>query len=261
VTGAEILPAEFRHLAPGFLLGARIGGLVLVAPVFSAKTLPPVLRAALVLVLTVALLGAVPPAAGTPAFTPMTLVSETAVGWLLGFGAALAIGAAELAGETLAVQTGLSGARTLNPLESSQVSVLGYALNLLLVILFISLEGHVLMLEALARSLDVAPLGGGVDLAAASGSAAAAGARVFLLGAQFAAPVIAALVVGNAALGILARTVPQMNVLMVAFPVQIGVGLVTLGMSLPYLAAGFSGWPSDYEAWAERMLRALVGGG
>ena len=66
------------------------------------------------------------------------------------------------------------------------------------------------------------------------------------MGLRIAAPVVAAMTVANAALGILARTVPQLNVLMVAFPLQIGVGLLVLAVVLPLMAAGLSDWPDLY---------------
>ena len=69
---------------------------------------------------------------------------------------------------------------------------------------------------------------------------------------------IAAMMIGNAALGILARTVPQMNLLMVAFPIQIGIGLFMLAVTLPLIASAFAGWPASYESLAEGVVEALI---
>jgi flagellar biosynthetic protein FliR len=88
-----------------------------------------------------------------------------------------------------------------------------------------------------------------------------AGSIVFARGLQFAAPVVAAIMLTNVGLGILARTVPQLNVLMMAFPIQIALGLATLGVTLPYIAVGQSDWSSDYLTWLHAALDGLRGGG
>ena len=69
------------------------------------------------------------------------------------------------------------------------------------------------------------------------------------------------MVMGNATLGILARTVPQLNVLMVAFPVQIALGLFMLAATLPLVATSFSGWPDRYADLAGSLLSAFADGG
>ena len=72
----------------------------------------------------------------------------------------------------------------------------------------------------------------------------------FVLGLRFAAPVVAAMMIGNASLGVMAKTVPQLNVLMMAFPLQIAIGLFTLGLSLPLIAGFFGEWPDHYTGLA-----------
>jgi flagellar biosynthesis protein FliR len=255
----------FEPFAPGgaatvALMGARIGGLVLVAPVFSAKVLPRSLKAALVVLLTAALL---PAALGhvvpEPRLTPATLLTETLIGFVMGLGAAVLIAAAEMAGDFMAVQMGLSGASMLDPLNSGSVPVLGQFLQLFAVTLVLALDGHLLMLEAVAASLAVIPLGGEVAAEPALLELAGLGSMLFMQGLRFAAPVIAAALVGNVALGILARTVPQLNILMVAFPLQIGLGFVMLGLALPLIAGGFAGWGGLYEGLVGGFLGTLGG--
>jgi flagellar biosynthetic protein FliR len=119
------------------------------------------------------------------------------------------------------------------------------------------------MIEALHRSLEIAPIGSPMALAEGVQAFVLLGANLFLLGLRFAAPVIAAMMIGNAALGVMARTVPQLNVLMVAFPLQIAIGLFTLGASLPLLARFFAAFHGQYEAVVGPTLQALApaGGG
>src|SRR5690606_3825771 len=107
-------------------------------------------------------------------------------------------------------------------------------------------------------SLEVLPVGGAAAGAEGLRAMVSLGSELFALGLRFAAPVAAALLVSNVAVGILARTIPQLNALMVAFPVQIGVGLFTLGMALPFIAAPFTSWPITYEELVPRMLEAFL---
>ena len=84
------------------------------------------------------------------------------------------------------------------------------------------------------------------------------GGHLLWLGLQFAAPVVAAVMVGNVGLGIMARTVPQLNVLMVAFPLQIGIGLFVLAAALPMIATAFVGWGDQYSELTGDLLDGLA---
>ena len=253
----------FDLFAPGgyalvALLALRIGGLLLVAPVFSARSVPMQVRAALLVLLTVLL---IPVAAGradaAPAVTPATMAAETLVGFAVGLGAAVFIGASELAGDYLAMQTGLSNSSLLDPMNQSPVPTLGQFAQLFTVTLFLSLDGHVLMLDALTASAEAVPLGGAVAFEHGVGALVALGGELFSIGLRFAAPVVVAVMISNLALGILSKAAPQFNVLMVAFPVQIGVGLVTLGLALPVVATFVATWPALYEGVVAGLLEAL----
>lgn len=240
------------------LLLFRFSGLFLVAPVFSAAVVPVRVKAALTLLLTV-LLGPVALGAAAPdaSLTPATILTELVVGLTLGLGAAVFVAAAEAAGDMMAVQTGLSGASLVDPLTRNQVPVLGQLLGLTTLMLILALDGHVLMLEALHRSLVMVPPGATADFAGGAANAVHVGSTLFLLGLQFAAPVIGALMIGHVALGILARTVPQLNVLMMAFPLQIAVGLFVLAVTLPAVATAFTSWPESYGGLVGEMLERL----
>jgi flagellar biosynthetic protein FliR len=84
------------------------------------------------------------------------------------------------------------------------------------------------------------------------------GSTLLALGLRFAAPVVAAVLLANVALGVLSRAVPQLNVLMVAFPVQIAAGLFVLAASLPLLGAVLSGWPDAYGSLSTELIEGLA---
>lgn len=259
------MSTAFDLLAPGsastlVLLGARVGGVVLVAPVFSARTVPVTLRTALLVLIAVLLQpAALGHLSGAPRLTAAALFTETLIGFAIGFGAAVTVGAAEVAGELMTVQIGLSGAAVLDPLTQQSTPVLGQFMQLLAVTLLLAGDAHLLMLDSLAASLRYLPVGAPVDAQAGFGAMVALGSTLFLLGLRFAAPVVAAVLVANVALAILSRAAPTLNVLSVAFPLQIGVGLLALGASLPLLAAWFTGWGAAYDGILTHLLGALAG--
>lgn len=256
-------PLGFDPTAPGampllVLWGVRLSGLLLIAPVFSARTVPMMVRAALLLVLLVVLLpAALAHSAEAPRLTPTTIFSELLIGFALGLGAAIFIAAAELAGDALAFQTGLSSANVLDPMTQQSMPSLGQFMQLLALTLLVTADGHLLMLRALAASAEVIPVGGAIEVAPGLQALVLLGGTIFSLGVRFAAPVIAVVLISNIALGILGRVAPQLNILMVAFPVQIGVGVFTLAFAVPLLATYFISWPAEYESVLSGLLSAF----
>lgn len=254
----------FDAFAPGsiqtlVLLGARVGGLIMIAPVFSTKAVPVKVRTVVILLLTALLQPlALAHTGAAPAITPATFVGETLVGFALGLGAAILVGAADTAGEFLAMQIGLSGAAILNPLSNEQGPALGMLMNMFAVALLLSLDAHLVMLDALAASVREVPVGAPLDLRAGMGAMVSTGTALFSLGLRFAAPVIAAVLIGNVALAVLGRAAPQLNILGVAFPVQIAIGLFTLAASLPFIATWFTGWQSAYTTMLSHVMGALT---
>lgn len=241
------------------LLLFRLTGLVFIAPLFSAVVIPARMKAALTIILTFFLLpGAIAGLDGPVVFSITAVLTEVVVGLVVGLGAALFVGAAEVAGDMLAVQMGLSGASIVDPMSRNQVPVIGQILSLMALMLILSSGGHASMIAALSASLDWVPPGSTLDLTAGLATATQIGSALFLLGLRFAAPVIGALMIGHVSLGVLARTAPQMNVLMMAFPLQIAVGLLVMGLTLPNLAVSFSDWSLGYGDLVGQLLERLA---
>lgn len=255
LVGAEFLTPAGASAAA--LISLRIGGLMWVAPVFSARVVPMRVRAALS-VLMVVLLWQPPVGPGVVQVTTVTVLSELLIGLTLGLGAGIFIGAAQSAGDMLAVQMGLSGANVVDPMSQTQVPIVGQFLALFVTAMILATGGHLAILGALASSFDVLPVGGPVDHGEGIWSVVRLGGTMLWLGLRFAAPVVAALMISNAALGIMARAVPQLNVLVISFPVQIGVGLFVLAGALPLIALVFRDWPAMYGGLASDLLGALT---
>jgi flagellar biosynthesis protein FliR len=248
--------AGFTTLA---LLVARVGGLMLVAPVFSSKGVPMKLRTAMTLLFSVVL---VPVArahgSGAALITPLTMISETLIGFGLGLGTALVIGAASAAGDLMAVQMGLAGASVMDPMTNIQVPVIGQFMTAFVTLLLLSSGGHLLMIDSLGESLTVLPIGAVPDLSAGMLAMSRLGGHLLSLGVMFAAPVMAATMITNVALAILTRVAPQLQIITVAFPLQIAAGLFTLAAACSLSAVWFSGWATHHDGLLERILGPML---
>jgi len=244
------------------LLVFRVGGVVLAAPVFSAKMLSVPLKTSIVVVLSWLLhpmaLGAV---GSEVRLTTGHVLTEMMVGLAMGLGAAVLIGAAEAMGDLLAVHIGLSGAASLDPLTNVSVAVLGQFANLFAVTLMLSVDGHLVMLGALAKSLQMIPVGSDPNLAAGASAMVAMGSSLFVIGLRLAAPVLATVLLANVALAILTRAAPQLNILSIAFPIQIAVGLFAFAATIPAIGTFYLGWNGVYNDLIGHGRAAFMGGG
>ncbi len=256
----------FDLFAPGsgtvaVLVGMRLTGLMLIAPVFSAATVPVKWRTSLLIVLTIV----TQPIAYAnlhviPQITPASALGEMVVGFGIGIGAAILVGAAESAGDLLAIQIGLSGAALLDPLTKQQSPVLANFLSLFAVTILLALNVHLGMIEALAASLRAVPVGSALNITGGLSNLLALAGTLFVTGLKFAAPVIGTVMVGNAALAVLSRATPQLNILSVAFPLQIGLGLFALGIALPFIASTLGNWPTHYDQQLTSFFTAIAPG-
>lgn len=243
------------------LLAARVGGLVLVAPLFSARTIPVRLRTVVVVLFTWLLHPMALSWAQAPVLTPAQFLTESLIGFAVGLGAAILVGAAEAMGDLVSINIGLSGAASLDPVTNQNTAVLGQFASLFALTLMLSMNAHVVMVEALATTLRLLPVGAPVDVEAGLMSMVAIGAELFSLGIRFSAPVVAMVMLANVALAVLTRVAPSINVLAVSFPLQIGVGLMVLGASIPLVATFYAGWQGAYDGMLTQVIGAFVGTG
>ncbi len=161
------------------------------------------------------------------------MIKEVILGLVLGYAVLLLFVGIQFAGQLVGLQMGLDIVDVIDPTSSAQISVMGQYLNILAILILLTIDGHHLILQGLMRSFEVIPLGGIqlketvmlklIDLTS----------EVFIIAIKISAPIMMALFLVSVALGVLARTVPQMNILVVGFPVQLAAGLGVLIASLP----------------------------
>ena len=248
-------------VATAFVLTAlRIGGLMLVAPAWSAKTVQMRLRTAIIVVFTVMIAPSANATAdlATLQITPATFLAETAVGFVIGLAAAVVIAGAEFAGELITISIGLSGAAIFDPVRNTQGMILGQFMQLLSLVVLLIGGGHILMLQALAASFQAMPLGAPIDLGAGFAAFVPMASSIFSTGLQFSAPVIAAVLVTNIALAVLGRAAPQLQIMSLAFPIQIGVGMLTFAGSIALVVHSMSDWTPTYTRSLDAFARAAT---
>lgn len=251
-----------EHWPTFVLVATRLTGLMFTAPLWSMAMLPRAARAGLVVVLSAVLLpgaiaGAAPPSEHL-AGLPLPFACEMAVGLVMGLAAAVLVQGVALAGEVIALQTGLALAPTLAPTPDLQESGLGQLATLLALFVYVAVGGHLTLLRSLAESFQTLPAGGLPDLAEGGRHAAHVAGRLFGCALAAAAPVMVALLLTNLSIALLARAVPQMNGMLVSFPITISVGLAAFGAALPVIATATARWLGSLPADARLVVEAFA---
>lgn len=250
ITMPFALPIE-RTVGAWMIAGARVTGLLVVAPFLGSAAVPPRIRIGLAFLLTLFLAPLVP---ATPTATASALIvlllGEFAIGFLLGLTLQLIFEAGQIAGQVCGVQMGYSLASIVNP-DNSQAdsAVLSTFYELIVLLLFIQLSVPHWLLRGLARSFDYLPPGHFSLTWPAVRALFEFAAGMFVAGLQIAAPVLVASLFADVALGFIGKASPQLPVLFV------GISLKNLlGLALLCGAAAF--WPRFFDARFGRALDA-----
>ncbi|MFQ5431978.1 MAG: flagellar biosynthetic protein FliR [Nitrospinota bacterium] len=233
----NIFDFDIARFALFIMVFTRMGALMLSMPIFGSSVIPIHARLGLValtsyLVFTAAPLPPIDMSISTWRFTLM-LAGEVAVGLIIGFATQLVFTAVQLTGQTIGFQMGFAIVNVMDPVTNSQVSVTAQFKNILALMIFLAISGHHWLIFASAKSFELipvlgfAPSDGLVELMIDLTS------NVFVMALKIGAPIMATLFLLNVALGLVARTVPQMNVFIVGFPLQIGTGLFMIGITAP----------------------------
>lgn len=240
---------------------ARISGVMVAAPIFADANVPVQVRAGFALLTSLIFFPiiAVPDIGADPGVLRLgyLLATELGVGLIIGFAARLLLAGVELAGEIAGFQMGLGIITLVDPTDNSQVSLIGQAMGIFASIIFVMLDGHHLFIQALARSYDLIAPGQVALTRMAFDHFMGVAARMFLIGLQVGAPLVVALLAANFAMGLIARSVPQVNVFIVGFPFTIGLGLLFLALVFPFFVQAVARIISDLEEILLIQLRAM----
>src|SRR4051812_16876444 len=231
------LPQFAGTQAIGFLLVlCRIGGLFVLAPIFSGRMIP--VQAKLIIAGAISFtLEPLVTTKGVPtglAVAPV-MVKEVIVGVAFALSLGVIGAGVQFAASLLDTMIGFSYAALIDPINNAPAAILGQLYSLFSVLVFVMIGGDRLMILGLARSYDLIPVGTVPSFARMGALATTGLAQVGIVGLEIGAPVIIALVLVDIAFGLIARTVPQMNVFVVGLPGKILVGFAAIGASLAFV--------------------------
>lgn len=233
----------------------RILAVIASAPFWSSTAIPRRARLMLGLAIAIALVPTLPP---MPAVSPASgvgvwmLVHQLLIGLGIGFAMRIVYAAIDIAGEFISLQMGLGFATFYDPQGSGQTPVISEFIDMLALLVFLAINGHLLYVATLAQSfaaipVTATPLGTGSWL-----NLVELGSKMFAAGLLLALPVIVALMITNLALAVLTRAAPQLNIFAVGFPITLTGGFVAMAIGLNYLA-------TPLQAIFEHGLSAMLG--
>jgi flagellar biosynthesis protein FliR len=212
------------------VLLVRPGILVGTTPAFGSGFAPTPVRVAFIVLIALVLMPVVTlPATLTPAAITMIALRETLIGLALAMSVRLVIAGAEMAGQLAGFQLGFSYASLVDPQSGARNSVMSALYGTLTLFIFLLIDGHHEMLRALAASYDAMPIGvWHVDVAGIASLVARMLGMVLVVGVQLAAPVVLVLLIVELVLGMMARTMPALNLMVSAAPVRLLIGLIAV---------------------------------
>lgn len=246
ITEAQLM----EWLSPILWPFLRVLAVFTAAPIFSSRAFPLRARIALAFLIAFAAQPSMPNQPLISVNSPQAfgvVVQQVGIGLAIGFTVRLVFGAFELAGQVVGFQMGLGFAAFFDPSTSAQSSAMGRFYANMAALLFVVLNGHLMVLMAVVHSFAAFPVDQNFLQALGTMKLYELGADLFASAFWIALPVVAMLMFANLALGIVSRVAPQMNIYAIGFPVTLAVGLIGVAATLPLLEQPFA-------ALFERMM-------
>ena len=214
----------------------RVLAVIGAAPILSNRVIPRRVKIGLGLLITMVIVPVLPPAPQVEVFSAqggLIMLQQMVIGTAIGFSLRIFVAALELAGQLVSLTMGLGFASFFDPVSNGQSTSMSQFFSLLAMLIFLSLNGHLLLIDALVSSFSSLPIAADGMTHINGMTMAMWGGKIFSAGFMIALPAVAALLITNMALGILTRTAPQLNLFGIGFPVTIGVGLLVVFLSMP----------------------------
>ncbi|MCP4688558.1 MAG: flagellar biosynthetic protein FliR [Desulfobacterales bacterium] len=249
---------EFQMFLFVFL---RVTAILMTAPLFDSRSIPIVFKVGLAGAMSVILTPMLNPAAvqwPTGIFPfGVGVVSEILIGVTIGLSVKMLFMGLQLGGQLAGFQMGFALANVMDPMLSAQIPILAQINNLLAMMIFLITNAHHYFIRAVVDSLRLIPPFGFQFSGALSTRMMELGGQMFVIAVKVGAPIIAAMLLTTVALGIVARTVPQMHIFIVAMPVKIMIGLAFLAITIPYFVAFVTGMFSHLGADITGLLKIM----
>jgi len=230
-------PAYFMSFLLTFF---RISLVLFLLPFFGGNAIPKTVKAALCIVLSLALFprlsfpGSLLPA--HPLGIAVMILGELLLGLVLGLCVHFIFAAIRTGGQLIGFQMGFAMVNVVDPDTGTSAAVTSHFLYMVALLTFLSLNGHLYLLRALCLSFDLVPPGGLLIGQTLTQNVLELSGKMFSLAVRIAAPVTAAIFLVDLALALVGRAAPQMNILMLGFPLKISVGFFFMGLIFTMMA-------------------------
>lgn len=235
----------------------RLLALIASSPILGNKQIPKRVKVGLAVFLAILIAPTLPPMPVVQIGSPqglLIMVQQIIIGTTIGFMLRLIFTAIEMAGEFAGLQMGLGFASFYDPQNSSYSPIIAQWLGIIASLLFLSMNGHLIILSAVAESFHTIPIG--QMLPNKSFYAVALwGETIFAYGLQICLPLLAALLIANIALGILTRAAQQLNLFAIGFPITLTVGFFMLSFIMPYFSPILDRMTTEAVATALKLVR------
>ncbi len=234
-------PIQYQEFKPFFLILIRVGVILFMFPFFNSRVIPVLAKAGLVIIITIILFPVIDSKGFESSNTLygifQTVASEVIIGMILGILIQMLFEGIRMMGQVVGFQTGFAITNILDPQSGSQVSILSNMAYLMAVVIFLILNGHHILLNAIRDSFDIINVGSlNLDRRIFHEIVRASG-DMFIIAIKIGAPAIAILLFIQVSFGLITKLIPQMNIMIVAFPVQVVMGLIFFGICLNMLLA------------------------
>jgi flagellar biosynthesis protein FliR len=219
---AELLAVSPEWSAVFLLTFTRITAAIVPMPVFGARGVPSQTKIALGLLLSLIVL-------------PLTAVPPD--GLSVGIAVMLVFHGIEMGATVIGVQMGFSISEVFDPLTGGRIATVDQFYRIVATLVFFAVNGHYLVIQSLLQTFDIVPAGS-ADLSLIAGDRVIPFfSALFIVALRISLPVVGTLILTDLALALVGRTIPQMNILVVGFPVKIGAGLLVMAASMPLMTA------------------------
>lgn len=238
------------------VIGLRVSGLMLFAPFFGSATVPPRIKAVLVIAITAILYPVYSPhlPAVTMSHWPVLVASETLVGIGMGVATNIVFEGVLIAGQVLSVQMGYSLVNILDPTTQVDSTVIAFLHQSIAMLIFLALDVHHWILRAVAHSFEYLPPGSATVNPLFVQGLLHEGAVVLELGIQIAAPVLSATLLADIVLGLMGKASPQMPLMLLGPAIKSMLGVLILGVTMRFWPHLFERYFSESIVYTEHLL-------
>lgn len=231
-----LLTDPYQYLDVFLLVFVRTLGLLLIVPVLSNRSVPYMAKISFSFFLSLIAISTLTFEPAVSSFDPVNfgiaVILEFLTGWLIGFTAYIVFSILSLAGQFIDMQIGFSMVNVFDPMSQIQLTITGNLYYYLLIIIVVITNAHHFFIRALLDSFVLIPLGKMTLTPGLNDAIIEFMSQYFMIALRVAAPIFFVMIITNVVLGILARTVPQLNMFVIGFPIKIMFGMITLFLTL-----------------------------